>query len=57
MLNIYNLCINKFDNVLIYTDAIKVDHKHMKEKKLVKNKFKNVHNHAESELSSKNSYQ
>jgi hypothetical protein len=57
MLNMYNLCINKFDNVLICTDAIKADHKHMKKKKLIKNKFKNVHDYAESESSSKNSYQ
>jgi len=56
MLNIYNLCINKFDNVLICTDAIKADHKCTKEKKLIKNNFKNVHNHAEFELSSKNLY-
>jgi hypothetical protein len=57
MLSMYNLCMNKFDNVLICTDAIKTDYKCMKEKKLVKNKFKNVHDHAESESSSKNSYQ
>jgi len=57
MSNMYNLCINKFDNVLICTDAIKADHKCMKEKKLIKNKFKKIHDYAESESSSKNSYQ
>jgi len=57
MLNIYNLCMNKFDNVLICTNAIKADYKCIKEKKFIKNKFKNVHDHAESELSSKNLYQ
>jgi hypothetical protein len=57
MSNIYNLYMNKFDNVLICTDAIKADHKCIKEKNLIKNKFKNVHDHAESESSSKNSYQ
>jgi len=57
MSNIYNLYMNKFDNILICTDAIKADHKCIKEKNLIKNKFKNVHDHAESESSSKNSYQ
>ncbi len=54
MLSMYNFCINKFDNVLICIDQIKVEHKYIS--KLIKNKDKKVV-HAEFELNSKNSYQ
>ncbi len=54
MSSMYNFCTNKFDNVLICTDQIKVEHKDIS--KLIKNKDKKVV-HAEFELNSKNSYQ
>jgi len=54
MLNMYNFCTDKFDNVLICTDQIKVEHKCIS--KLVKNKDKKVVR-AEFEFNSKNSYQ
>ncbi len=53
ILSMYNFCTNKFNNVLIYTDQIKVEHKCIS--KFIKNKDKKVI-HAEFELNSKNSY-
>ncbi len=53
----YNLCTNKFDNVLICTDMIKAESKCIKEKMFAKSKFKNAHDHMKFKLSSKNSYQ
>ncbi len=55
----YNVYTNKFYNVLIYTDKVKVEHKRTKKLKLVKivkDEVMNVHNDAVSELSNKNSY-
>jgi len=54
MSNMYNFCTDKFDNVLICTDQIKVEHKCIS--KLIKSKDKKVV-HAEFKLNSKNSYQ
>ncbi len=54
MLSIYNFCTDKFNNMLICTDQIKVEHKCIL--KLIKNKDKKVV-HAEFKLNSKNSYQ
>ncbi len=54
MLSMYNFCTDKFDNVLICTDQIKVEHKCIS--KLVKNKDKKVVC-AKFKFNSKNSYQ
>ncbi len=54
MSSMYNFCTDKFNNVLICTDQIKVEYKCIL--KLIKNKNKKVI-HAEFKLNSKNSYQ
>ncbi len=59
MLNIYNVCTNKFYNVLICTDKVKAEHKRIKKLKfvkIVKSTVKNVHDDAVFKLSNKNSY-
>ncbi len=56
MLNIYNSYINKFNDVLIYTNEVKVNYKRIKINKLVKKKSKKNHNDAKFKLSNKNLY-
>ncbi len=56
MSSMYNSCINKFNNVLIYINKVKANYKRIKMNKLVKRKNKKNFNDAEFKLSSKNLY-
>ncbi len=56
----YNVCTNKFYNVLIYINKVKTEYKRTKKLKLVKiikNEVKNVHDDTVFKLSNKNLYQ